>query len=569
MGVSELDTPVHPRPKLGELLVEAAATTRSHVDHALALQNGNGLRLGELLCREGHIDDRMLRRALAQQRGVGPVDLAAVSPEGGALDAIPADVALKHRALPLSFTASGLRVAMADPLDRASRDVLRVVAGARIEPWWADDRELSDALARHYGSSVARMIAGLDDPEGADAHDADGDAAAHLESLATEPTVVNLVDLILHEGVASRASDVHVEPFEHRLKVKYRIDGLLHETSPPPKHLQSAVTSRIKIMAGMNIAERFVPQDGHIAFQSSHGPVDIRVSTVPTVFGESVVMRLLDRSAALLSMEQLGLDRRRLDVIESIIQEPHGIVLVTGPTGSGKTTTLYAALNFIRGDEKKILTIEDPVEYQLEGVNQIPVNPKRGVGFAQGLRAILRQDPDVIMVGEVRDRETADIAIRSALTGHMVFSTLHTNDAPGAVTRLIDMGVEPFLLASSLRAVVAQRLVRKVCPHCIAAETPDDAAVERLRAWLPASARFRRGRGCRECRQTGYLGRLGLFEVLVVDPRVREAMSHGASSGRVAEAAGERWRPMIADGCDKAAAGLTTIGEVIRVSREA
>ena len=364
---------------------------------------------------------------------------------------------------------------------------------------------------------------------------------------------------------AARASDIHVEPFEKALKIKFRVDGVLHEQSPPPKNLQPAIVSRLKIMGGMNIAERFVPQDGHIGFHTAKGPVDLRVATVPTVYGESVVLRILDRAAALIGIDSLGMPDAALAGFKTQLEQPHGIVLVTGPTGSGKTTTLYAALNHLYSPELKILTIEDPVEYRLDGVNQIPVNVKRGVGFADGLRAILRQDPDVVMVGEIRDGETADIAIRSALTGHLVFSTLHTNDALGAVARLIDMGVEPFLIASSLRAVMAQRLVRRLCEHCRREAAPDPEVVRRLGHRMSEGATFYEGAGCRACRNTGFNGRFGIFEVVTVTDAMREAITRRASVTELAQTVDEAHAAMFEDGYRKAAAGLTTLGEVLRV----
>ena len=433
---------------------------------------------------------------------------------------------------------------------------------------------VAEAIGRAYGSNVTRLIGSMaGDGHGDDAAEA-GDAGPadltqHLQALAGEPTVVNLVDLIIHEAIAARASDIHVEPFEKSLKIKYRVDGVLHEQSPPPKNLQPAIVSRLKIMGGMNIAERFVPQDGHIGFKTMRSggerAVDLRVATVPTVYGESVVLRILDRAAALIGLDQLGMPDAQLHAFKSQLDQPHGIVLVTGPTGSGKTTTLYASLNHLFSPELKILTIEDPVEYRLDGVNQIPVNVKRGLGFADGLRAILRQDPDVVMVGEIRDGETADIAIRTALTGHLVFSTLHTNDALGAVARLTDMGVEPFLIASSLRAIMAQRLVRRLCTHCRREAEPDPEVVRRLGHRMTEGDTFYEGVGCRACRNTGFTGRFGIFEVVTVTDAMREAVTRRAGVGELAATLDDTHAPMFEDGYRKAAAGLTTLGEVLRV----
>ncbi len=515
-------------------------------------------------------------------RGVAAVDLTQTTPDAEALGRVPVEVATRHRLLPLAWEAGAdgsntLVVALADPFDRAALAVVRMLVsgeGGVVQPRLATAPEVdpaeavAEAIGRAYGSNVTRLIGSMEGEgdelvEGGDA--APVDLTQHLQALAGEPTVVNLVDLIIHEAVAARASDIHVEPFEKDLKIKFRVDGVLHDQSPPPKNLQPAIVSRLKIMGGMNIAERFVPQDGHIGFQSAKGPVDLRVATVPTVYGESVVLRILDRAAALIGLDQLGMPEAQLEAYQAQLDQPHGIVLVTGPTGSGKTTTLYASLNHLYSPELKILTIEDPVEYRLNGVNQIPVNVKRGLGFADGLRAILRQDPDVVMVGEVRDGETADIAIRTALTGHLVFSTLHTNDALGAVARLIDMGVEPFLIASSLRAIMAQRLVRRLCTQCRREAAPDPEVVRRLGHRMSEGDTFYEGAGCRACRNTGFTGRFGIFEVVTVTDAMREAVTRRASVGELAQTLDDTHEPMFEDGYRKAAAGLTTLGEVLRV----
>ena len=488
--------------------------------------------------------------------------------EAEAVALVPADVATRHQAVPFAVVGRVLHVAMANPHDREAAEVLRVVSGRRIERYQASEGEIREAIRKGYGSNVARMIANLD-PRESDGEAAGGEqSVVELQELAREPSVVNLVNLILLEAVEARASDVHIEPFEKTLKVKYRIDGVLQEVSPPPRHLYAAIASRIKIMGGMDIAERFVPQDGHIAFQGPRGTVDVRVGTVPTIFGESLALRLLDRSVGLIDLERIGFPATHLKQYVELLSRPHGILLVTGPTGSGKTTTLYASLNRIYSPEKKILTIEDPVEYQLEGVNQIPVNRKRGVDFAGGLRAILRQDPDVIMVGEIRDRETADIAIRSALTGHLVFSTLHTNDAAGAVTRLLDMGVEPFLLASSLEGILAQRLVRSICEKCREAYEPPPEVVARVAGTDRMGSVFYRGAGCQACRGTGYAGRTGLFELLRVDDTVRGVIHDRGGASEILTAAGTSHQTMRAHGLLKAAEGMTTLEEVLRVTQD-
>lgn len=553
---------------LGRLLLDSRSITEHQLDGALKQQAARGGRLGEVLQQMGYADARSIRQALVHQRRLVKVDLQETPAQGDAIALLPAEVASKYRVLPLAVDNGRVRLAMADPFDRQALDVARLLTRKVIDPVYAEEKDLVEAIGRAYGSNVARMIANLDEADVRASIDTSADTAAHLIELAREPTIVNLVDLVIHEAIEARASDIHIEPFEKVLKIKYRIDGLLHEMSPPPKHLQSAITSRVKIMGGMNIAERFVPQDGHIDFNSPRGKIDLRVATIPTVYGESVVMRILDRTAALFGLDELGLPQRQLEQYKHLLQRPHGIVLVTGPTGSGKTTTLYASLSHIYTPTLKIITIEDPVEYRLEGINQIPVNPKRGLGFADGLRAILRQDPDVVMVGEIRDRETADISIRSALTGHMVFSTLHTNDASGAIARLIDMGVEPFLIASSLQAVLAQRLVRRICPSCKRPTQPAETVLQRLGHRVSEGSVFYEGAGCRDCRQTGYRGRMGIYELLLVTDAIEEAIGRRASSSQIAAIANEGHVPMIEDGYRKAAAGHTTLSEVLRVTQE-
>jgi len=399
---------------------------------------------------------------------------------------------------------------------------------------------------------------------------------AKLSELAREPSLVNLVNLIILEAIDAHASDIHIEPFEEHVKIKYRIDGMLVEKAPSSKRLQAAITSRVKIMANMNIAERFVPQDGHIEFAGRNGKVDMRVSTVPTVFGESVELRLMDKSASLLRLEDLGMNAQCMDGYDKCLHRTHGIVLATGPTGCGKTTTLYASLNKIYSPAMKMITIEDPVEYHLEGVNQMPVNPKRGLTFAMGLRHILRQDPDIIMVGEIRDKETADIAIRAALTGHLVFSTLHTNDAATALPRLVDMEVEPFLVASTVNIIIAQRLVRKICESCkmqvvlSRSEIVKNISKEIVAKYFLSQEdpKVYQGKGCKVCHHTGYLGRIGIFEVLEMTEAVKKLIADKNDSDVIAKKAMEEgMTTMQEDGMDKIVKGMTTFEEVLRVTK--
>ncbi|MHC5113454.1 MAG: GspE/PulE family protein [Planctomycetota bacterium] len=490
-----------------------------------------------------------------------------------AVELVDADVAVRLRIVPLRLEDGRLVVAMVDPLDIAAADEMAALTGRPVTRIGLEQEAFAELLREHFGTTAARMAESLasetDEPTDLE-HNLDAIEADDIHRMAEQPTLINLVNLLLLEAVQSRTSDVHIEPFEAELKVKYRIDGVLEEQPPPPKHLQPALIGRIKIMSGMNIAERYVPQDGHITLRFEGRKVDIRVSTVPTLYGESVVMRILDKSALPLDLVSLGMNEDFRRQMDELIAKPHGMVLVTGPTGSGKTTTLYAALSKLYDPRKKIITIEDPVEYELAGINQMPVNPKRGLSFASGLRSILRQDPDVIFVGEVRDHETADIAIRSALTGHLIFSTLHTNDAISSIGRLVDMGAEPYLVASVLEGVLAQRLGRRICSDC-AEQVPMSEDVEhRLtdeelalfdgKAW--------RGHGCPNCNDSGLRGRIGYFELLRISGPLRRAISENKSMAELTDAVGDSYRNMRWDGIEKAAAGLTTIEEVLRATQD-
>ncbi len=487
---------------------------------------------------------------------------------------IPPEVGVRLKAVPFALRDGFLHVAMLDPEDLSAGDEISVLAQHPVRRVTVSADVLGEMLHEAYGTTVSQMARQLvgDDDESELLRNLEAVDAGDLARLAEQPSLINLVNLTILQAIRARASDIHIEPFEKELRIKYRIDGVLVQQDSPPRHLQAAMTSRVKIMAGMNIAERYVPQDGHITLRYEGRKVDIRVSTVPTLYGESVVMRILDKEAVTLDLETLGMRRDDREHMGRLIELPHGMVLVTGPTGSGKTTTLYAALTRLYDPAKKIITIEDPVEYELEGVNQIPVNPKRGLTFASGLRHMLRQDPDVIMVGEIRDSETAEIAVRAALTGHLVFSTLHTNNAVSAVGRLLDMGVEPFLLASVLEGVLAQRLARRVCRHC-AQEVPIE---ETLRHRLSSEelALFEdgceaRGRGCEKCRDSGYLGRLGLYELLVVQGSMREGIAGRAGMGELSRLAPSWHVTMRRDGLVKASRGMTTIEQVLRATQDA
>ena len=474
------------------------------------------------------------------------------------LEGLSAKFLRQFRCLPVAMRDSTLTLVMADPLDFETLSVVKNVTGMRVQPALAPDQEILDAIDKFYGESETPESVSLDETDGQSGEDLE-----QLRDMASEAPVIRLVNAMIAQAVEKRASDIHIEPFEKEFRVRYRIDGVLYSQDPPPREMQAAVISRVKLMAKLNIAERRLPQDGRIKVKTLGREVDLRVSTLPTLYGESVVMRLLDRSQGdFYDLQSLGFDEDMLRRMEHFTSLPHGIFLVTGPTGSGKSTTLYSALKRVNQTDKKIITIEDPVEYQMDGINQIHVNTQIGLTFAAGLRHIVRQDPDVIMVGEIRDRETADIAIRSALTGHFVYSTLHTNDAPSAITRLTDMGVENYLITSSLVAVMAQRLVRVICPFCKKSDgtaiTPFGEEIETFR-----------GAGCERCFHGGYVGRVGIFELMELNEEIRKLIMANADAADITKAARKNgMRNLREDGWAKVAAGVTTVEEVIRVTQE-
>jgi general secretion pathway protein E len=481
----------------------------------------------------------------------------AVSPE---TETLSPKFLRQFRCLPVALHDHTVTLAMADPLDFETRSTVAACTGLTVLAGIAGEQEILDAIDRYY-TPAAKNETELATPAG------DAEDLEHLRDMASEAPVIRLVNAMIAQAVEKRASDIHIEPFEKEFRVRYRIDGVLVSQDSPPRELKAAIISRVKLMARLNIAERRLPQDGRIKIKTLGREVDLRVSTLPTLYGESVVMRLLDRSAGdFYDLERLGFDEYMMSRMEYYTSLPHGIFLVTGPTGSGKSTTLYSALKRINQTDKKIITIEDPVEYQMDGINQIHVNPQIGLGFAAGLRHIVRQDPDVIMVGEIRDRETADIAIRSALTGHFVYSTLHTNDAPSAITRLTDMGVENYLLTSSLVAVLAQRLVRVICPDCKGpagtALTPEGAKIEVFK-----------GAGCESCFGTGFHGRVGIFELMELDEGLRASIMRNEDASKITALArdnskGRGMRNLREDGWLKIQQGVTTTGEVTRVTQE-
>jgi len=493
--------------------------------------------------------------------------------EQDVIDLIDAELAVRLRILPTHIIDGRLHVAMLSPEDIEAADEVATITNLPVCRCGMESKIFSELMRKYYGTTAARMAESLGSQSATSEttdHNIDAIEADNILVMAEQPTLINLVNLLLLEAIQQRSSDVHIEPFETELRVKYRIDGVLVEQPPPPKHLQPALTGRIKIMSSMNIAERYVPQDGHIALRFEGRKVDIRVSTVPTLYGESVVMRILDKSTMPLDLISLGMTQEMQSHMDILIEKPHGLVLVTGPTGSGKTTSLYAALNKLYEPRKKIITIEDPVEYELNGINQIPVNPKRGLTFASGLRSILRQDPDIIFVGEIRDGETADIAIRSALTGHLIFSTIHTNDAVSSIGRLIDMGVESYLVASVLEGVLAQRLGRRICEECKELVPLSEDLSHRLTAEeLPKfSNGMWLGSGCDKCNNSGFKGRVGFFELVVVNGPLRSAISENRTASDLSSLLPSSHITMRQDAMHKATSGITTIAEVLRATQD-
>ncbi len=465
-----------------------------------------------------------------------------------------------------------LTVIMSNPLDFYTIDAIRLATSCDIRVLAGRESEILLAIDQYYGSGVTSMEKIIEDIDGIpEYHAEDEENVDHLRDMASEGPVIRLVNLIITRAIETRASDIHFEPFEDQFRVRYRIDGVLHDVESPPKRLQAAIVSRVKIMAKLNIAERRLPQDGRIMLRVKGKEIDFRVSSVPTIHGESIVLRILDKSSIVLDVEKLGFHRDTLKGFEELIQRPHGIILVTGPTGSGKTTTLYCALEKINSPEKKIITVEDPVEYQLKGVNQIQVKPSIGLTFSNALRSIVRQDPDVILIGEIRDAETAEIAIHSALTGHLVLSTLHTNDAPSAITRLIDMGMEDFLLSSTIIGILAQRLVRVACPYCREPYSPDPAILEEMKVdgGSLTDLNIIEAKGCESCSNTGYWGRAGIFEFLIITDEIQKLILGKKDSNIIKEAARRNgMRTLREDGWMKVKQGVTTISEVLRVTQE-
>ncbi|MGB2985651.1 MAG: type II secretion system ATPase GspE [Phycisphaerae bacterium] len=552
---------------LGKVLLQRGKITAAQLEQAAAARKASE-RIEHCLVRLGFIKEHDYLQIYSEQLAIPLIDLGEVEFDPELLKETPSKVVHRDRVIPIDRHDGTIRVATNNPFNLYAFDELRMLMGAKIEAVLATSEEISRIIKEHFGvggHTVEAMIghSGVEvisevDPDNAD-----------LIEQAQEATVVKLVNEILLEAIRDRASDIHVEPYEDDLKIRYRIDGVLHTTNVPPeiRRFHAAIVSRIKILSNLNIAEKRLPQDGGFKIKAQNRDIDLRVSVIPTAFGGAVVMRILDKQSTLMSLDHLGLMDEAGAGVEHLISQPYGIILVTGPTGSGKTTTLYAALNTIKNDRIKILTIEDPIEYYIDGIQQVQVKPHIGLSFASGLRSFLRHDPDVILVGEIRDLETAEVAINASLTGHLVFSTLHTNDAVTATTRLLDMGVEPFLVSSAISGVLAQRLVRRICTSCREEYTPEPVDIPPDFKVEPGQKLYH-GKGCRECRHTGYRGRIGIFELLSIDGEIREMILARRSAGDIQEAAqANNLKLMREDGWAKVLNGYTTVEEVVRVTK--
>ena len=560
--------------RIADTLLADGLLNQEQLNEVLDLQKKQGGRLLKLLLEKQLVTEQDMMVSMGRCLGAQPVTLAKMRVPQDVIDLIPKDLAQTYKMVAVARLDRKLFVAMADPLNvLALDDLRRVRPNAQIIPLISTEKAVTDFLNNAQTQVGGGIDAILKDVDVSDVELArDKQDEINLDQLvesSEEGPVIKLVNLMLVQAIKYRASDIHIEPFEKQLRLRYRVDGMLYDSTAPPKGLQSAIASRIKIMANLDIAERRLPQDGRFRIKLAGREVDLRVSVLPTVHGEKIVMRVLDKGTLTLNLEGLGLPADDLVKFTNAINAPHGMILMTGPTGSGKTSTLYAVLTQLNTSDVNIVTVEDPVEYQMHGVNQVQVKPEIGLTFAGGLRSILRQDPDIVMVGEIRDSETADIAVKAALTGHLVLSTLHTNDAPGAIARMVDMGIEPFLVSSSLLLVCAQRLLRKICPHCKEAfNVPTDVTTRLgLTSEDVSSTTYYRGRGCSRCKDTGFLGRLAILEVLSITNTLREQILHDTSAKVLKDLAlKEGLKTLRLAGLEKAKSGLTSLDEVLRVS---
>lgn len=554
--------------KLGEMLVKDQIITQEDLEAALEKQEESGISLGHILVELGLASEWEMAAALGKQLNVPFITLSHYEIDRQVLESIPESIVRKYKIVPVDKTGDTLTIALSDPSNIYLLDELRLLTKCQIIPVISFESDIAEAISRYYSrdeDNFEEMLKDITDQEmevikEEEVEEDDTDLAVEVN----DAPVIQLVNLIITEAIKAKASDIHVEPYEKSLRLRYRIDGVLQEMTPPPKKFQNAIISRIKILSELDIAERRLPQDGRFKIRMQNRPIDFRVSVCPTAFGEKVVMRILDQSILMLGLSDLGFESDALKKFEAQIRQPWGMMLVTGPTGSGKSTTLYSALSTINDPRKNIITIEDPIEYQLKGINQVQAKPEIGLTFAEGLRSFLRQDPDIIMVGEVRDLETAEIAVKAALTGHLVLSTLHTNDAPSSINRLTNMGVEPFLVTASINMVVAQRLVRRICENCKEVYKPSADLMTVLNVQDSKEIKIYKGIGCDRCRTTGYKGRIALYEVMLVSDRMRDLIIEGISSSNLKKVAIEEGMETLRQsGTKKVLEGLTTPEEVL------
>ncbi|MEK7484833.1 MAG: ATPase, T2SS/T4P/T4SS family [Planctomycetota bacterium] len=563
------------RKPLGQLLKEMDLVTEGQIQEALSVQKERGGAIGQIMVDLGFVTEEEVLFALGAQAGMEVVNLDEVSVSEDVLKMVDAQKCNVYRICPISFEKGVLTVAMADPMNVNTLEELTFILGMKVQGCVSNEEQVSHAIERYYGTgtgtdqSVDKILEGmnLNESESEDTKESGVMDLTDTAAMASSAPVIKLLNLILLQAIKDKASDVHFEPYDNYFRIRYRVDGFLYEMSPPPPHLAMALVSRVKVMSNLDIAETRLPQDGRIELAIGSAPVDLRVSTLPTIFGESCCMRILDRSVVELSIESIGLNERELDLIKKFVDKPNGIILVTGPTGSGKTTTLYSALSYANKIDIKIITTEDPVEYDIAGLIQCPVNEEVGSGYSALLRAILRQDPDTILVGEIRDQETAGIAIEAALTGHLVLSTLHTNDGPSAVARLMDIGVEHFLISATLEGIIAQRLVRRICKSCKTFYNPSQEEMYSLglKAADMLGKQFAYGKGCSECNKTGYKGRTGIYEFIVGTENFKQAiLDHASTSALYEIAVSEGTLPLQKAGLSCIVKGLSTVEEVGR-----
>ena len=554
---------------IGEMLVNEKVITPEQLEVCLKEEKRSGRFICHIVVDLGFAAEDKVLPILSKQIGIPYIKVKDKEIDKSVIEKVPARFAIHYKLMPLQIEGDTLAIAVTDPLDVHTLDDVKLLLGYEIRPFLGGEKDILEAIKRYYGIGAETIESIMAETAGSDGTPAGAIPAKEAEELVEDASIIKFVNQIIQQAYYDRATDIHIEPYEDELKVRYRIDGILYDAAIPPtiKYFQSAIVSRIKIMSNLNIAEHRLPQDGRMKAKVGQEELDLRISILPTPYGESVGIRLLF-TKMLYSLEELGLSEFDLKILNEMIKKPHGIILLTGPTGSGKTTTLYACLSKINNRELKILTIEDPIEYHLKGITQIQVYPKVGLSFANGLRSMLRHDPDVMMVGEIRDVETAEIAIRVALTGHLVFSTLHTNDAPGAMTRLLDMGIEPFLVASSVECVIAQRLVRLICPKCKRPVKDKKLILKELAVNdAPEGAELYEGKGCESCKFTGYRGRTAIYEFLVMSEEIREMVLNHSSADQIRKkAVSLGMRPLRGDGIEKVFRGLTTVSEIIRVT---